>query len=93
MKEKKSSYTVKFPIATAMNTDKYYIERIEVLDYSGNSRLYTAYGLEYPYLVEGNTTYMVDQYDSLKKAAFGKHWPVPASVPVSVINLLLAMDA
>lgn len=73
VKEKKSSYTVKFPIATAMNTDKYYIERIEVLDYSGNSRLYTAYGLEYPYLVEGNTTYMVDQYDSLKKAAFTTH--------------------
>jgi len=72
-KEKKSSYTVKFPIATAMNSDKYYIERIEVYDYSGNSRLYTAYGLEYPYLVEGNTTYMVDHYDKLKKAAFTTH--------------------
>ncbi len=72
-KEKKSSYTVKFPIKTAMNSDKYYIERIEVLDYSGNSRLYTAYGLEYPYLVEGDTTYMVDQYDSSKKAAFTTH--------------------
>lgn len=72
-KEKKSSYTVKFPIATAMNSDKYYIERIEVLDYAGNSRLYTAYGAEYPYLVEYNTTYMVDQYDNYKKAAFVTH--------------------
>lgn len=72
-REKKSSYTVKFPIATAMNSDKYYIERIEVYDYSGNSRLYTAYGMDYPYLVEGDTTYMVDQYDTKKKAAFTTH--------------------
>lgn len=72
-KEKKSDYTVKFPIATAMNSDRYYIERIEVLDYSGNSRLYTAYGTEYPYLVEGDVTYMVDHYDSATKAAFTTH--------------------
>lgn len=73
VREKKSSYTVKFPIATAMNSDQYYLERIEVLDYSGNSRLYTAYGLEYPYLVEKDVTYMVDQYDGQKKAAFTTH--------------------
>lgn len=72
-KEKKSGYTVKFPIATAMNSDRYYIERIEVLDYSGNSRLYTAYDIEYPYLVEDNITYMVDFYESKKKAAFTTH--------------------
>jgi len=65
-----SSVVANFPIATDMNSDEYYLERLVLTDFAGNIRTYCAYGTDYPYLVENNITYMWDQYDLSIKAPF-----------------------
>ncbi len=72
-KKKSDRVVVNFPIATATEGGEYYIERIEINDYSGNKREYALFDYENGYSTEGDKAYIADNNDSNIKAYLEKN--------------------
>ena len=69
-KEKIDKIEIKMPIATATEMGVYYIEQIEIIDWSGNKRVYfdDVFYMNNKYSEENGKAYLPDRFDSEYKA-------------------------
>lgn len=72
-KESKSEITLKMPIATDTVSAEYYVERIELKDYSGNERMYFNDAVETGYGEKDGKAFMDDHYDDTVIAYFAEN--------------------